>query len=451
MWFRTYRYMELDIQTAEQQLFVEDLFAMTYGYPFEEKAVFKSSDPSHQPIWEAGWRTARMCAGENYFDCPYYEQLQYVGDTRIQALISLYVSGDDRLMRKAILDFDHSRIPDGLTQSRYPCADMQVIPTYSLFWISMIYDYWMFRTDESFIRPFFRGMEDVLAWHEERIAQNSMMGNVPWWNFVDWSWEWNEAERLGGVPPGSRSGSSSILTLQFAYTLYQAAELYNHFGKSELATHYHQLAQKLTAATYRHCWDETRGMFADTPDKRQFSQHANILAVLTDALPTDQQPGLLKKIMEDKSITQTTFYFRFYLFEALKKTRLGDAFLPQLDDWRRMLDMGLTTFAENPEPTRSDCHAWSASPVYEFLSTVLGITPAKPGFQSVRIEPFLGNLTYAEGKIPHPAGEISARYEQVDNGWKASLSLPMGIEGILFWKGKTYPVKAGESKELELK
>ena len=32
--------------------------------------------------------TARRCAGETYFDCPYYEQLQYVGDTRIQALVA---------------------------------------------------------------------------------------------------------------------------------------------------------------------------------------------------------------------------------------------------------------------------------------------------------------------------------------------------------------------------
>jgi alpha-L-rhamnosidase len=73
-----------------------------------------------QQIWDIGWRTAQLCAGETYFDCPYYEQLQYEGDTRIQSLISLYVTGDDRLMRKAILDFYHSRVPEGLTQGRYP-------------------------------------------------------------------------------------------------------------------------------------------------------------------------------------------------------------------------------------------------------------------------------------------------------------------------------------------
>ncbi len=448
LWFRTWRYVQLDIETGSEPLTLEDFYGMSYGYPFEEKAFFKSSDPSHQKIWEVGWRTALLCAGENYFDCPYYEQLQYVGDTRIQALISLYVSGDDRLMRKAIEDFDHSRIPDGLTQSRYPCADMQVIPTYSMFWVSMIHDYWMHRRDEVFVKKFKRGMADVLAWHEDRLAANGMLGPVEWWNFTDWSWPWSEEERLGGVPPGVRNGGSSILTLQFAYTLRQASELFSFFGEKTQAQHYAQLADKITQATYRLCWDAGRGLLADTPAKTDFSQHANILAVLTDALPKEQQAGLIQKITVDKSITQTTFYFRFYLFEAMKKTGLGDEFLPGLDDWRDMLAVGLTTFAENPEPTRSDCHAWSAAPNYQFFSTVLGINPGSPGFRTVRIEPFPGNLEHATGTIPHPDGSIFVALEKTKTGMKVTVSLPDALEGEVIHRGEVRKVKGGKETVL---
>jgi hypothetical protein len=87
-------------------------------------------------------------------DCPYYEQMQYIGDTRIQALISLYVSGDDRLMRNAIEQFDDSRIPEGLTFSRYPSNIIQLYPGFSLFWVAMVHDYHRHRPDSTFTQRF---------------------------------------------------------------------------------------------------------------------------------------------------------------------------------------------------------------------------------------------------------------------------------------------------------
>ena len=94
----------------------------------------------------------RLCSHETYMDTPYWEQLQYVGDTRIQALVTLYLSGDDRLVRNAIQQFDESRIPDGITQSRYPTELPQVIPPFSLFWIGMQHDLWWYGGDRAFAR-----------------------------------------------------------------------------------------------------------------------------------------------------------------------------------------------------------------------------------------------------------------------------------------------------------
>ena len=454
LWFRTYRYLQLTVETAKESLVLEDLVGQFTGYPFEQKAQFSASDPALKAIWDVGWRTARLCAGETYYDCPYYEQLQYVGDTRIQALISLYVSGDDRLMRKAILDYDHSRFNEGLTQSRYPSADFQVIPTFSLFWVCMVHDYWMHRTDDAFVKSMLPGIMGVLDWHEQRLAKTGLNGPLSWWNFVDWALPWNQDAVIGGVPPGVTDGSS-ILTLQQAYTYTRAGDLLAHFGQNERAEHYRELARRLGKAVYAQCWDAGRGLLADTPAKKTFSQHANILAVLTDAVPVAQQAALLQKIMITRSdgpgatgsagITQTTFYFKFYLFEALKKTGLGDQFIPQLKPWQDMLALGLTTFAEQPEPTRSDCHAWSASPLYEFLSITCGIRPAEPGFRSVRIEPFLSNLTTVDGRMPHPAGEIAVQFQKTPTGGlTGSVTLPANLTGTLRWQGKTMPLTGGK-------
>jgi hypothetical protein len=176
LYYRTFRYIQLHIENHQEALQVNDLYGVFTAYPLQENAAFKTNDTTLTKIWNTGWRTARLCAFETYMDCPYYEQLQYVGDTRIQALISLYVSGDDRLMRNAIEQMDYSRIPEGITQSRYPSNNRQVIPPFSLFWISMIHDYWMHKTDDAFIRSFLPSIQSILAWHHQYINEKGMLG-----------------------------------------------------------------------------------------------------------------------------------------------------------------------------------------------------------------------------------------------------------------------------------
>ena len=45
-------------------------------------------------------RTLLMCMHETYMDCPHYEQLMYLGDTRIQMLITYALSDDTRIIRQ---------------------------------------------------------------------------------------------------------------------------------------------------------------------------------------------------------------------------------------------------------------------------------------------------------------------------------------------------------------
>src|SRR5207248_11764558 len=122
-------------KTEDEPLRVEGLRSWFTAYPFEEKGRFESDDPSLAKIWEIGWRTARLDAHDTYMDTSYWEQLQYIGDTRIQALISYTVSGDDRLARLALRAFDDSRIPEGITKSRYPTRLEQLIPPFSLIYV----------------------------------------------------------------------------------------------------------------------------------------------------------------------------------------------------------------------------------------------------------------------------------------------------------------------------
>lgn len=133
------------------------------------------------------------------------------------------------------------------------------------------------------------------------------------------------------------------------------AELLARFGDGRVPRATIRSAGSWPATTYEQCWDEQRGMLHDYIGSPTFSQHANIMGILTDAIPAEQQQEVFNRIDSDTTISQATFYYRFYLTRALKKTGWADRYSSMLQPWYDMIDMGLSTFAENPEPTRSDC------------------------------------------------------------------------------------------------
>jgi alpha-L-rhamnosidase len=439
LWFRTWRYVQLEIETGEELLRIHDLHGTFTGYPFELRARFTSDLPWLTEMWEMNWRTARLGAGETYYDNAYYEQHQYLGDARIQALITLYMSDDDRLVRQAIEHFHYSRIPEGLTASRYPSDQREYIPPYSLIWVAMVHDYWMHRDDPGYVRGFLPGVRGVLAWFEDRVDDSGMLGPIPWWPCVDFGSKWP-----AGVPPGGREGHSTVITLQYVYALSRAAEMEDRLGAPGQAARYRELARSLRATVRVQAWDAERGLFRDTPEGESFSQQANVLAVLTDALPQAEQTGLMERVLADATLTQSSYHFRFYQLEALAKAGLGGRYVEQLGPWRGMLALGLTTTSESPEPTRTDSQGWNAHPNYGLLATVLGVRPAEPGFRSVRIAPHLGPLQRAEGRVPHPLGEIDVRLERTDGeGLNAEVVLPAGLEGVLEWGGRETALRPG--------
>jgi hypothetical protein len=381
-------------------------------------------------------------------DTPYWERLQYLGDTRIQALISYAVGGDDRLARQAIEAFNNSRITDGLTQSRYPSSLVQMIPTFSLLWVGMVHDFWMYRGDADFVRRQLPGTRDVMDWFLERQRADGLLGRIPWWPFVDWGKDFDF-----GTPSQDEDGRSSVITLQFVEALRYAADLEQALGDMALAAKYRASADRAAHAVLTLCGSQN-GLLADTPARKHFSQHANILGVWLDVIPREQQKIVLAQLLAASGdavdggavppMTAATYYFRFYLARAVEHAGMGDHYLRLLGPWKQMILLGLTTWAESPEPTRSDSHAWSAHPNYDLLTIVAGIHPAKPGFATVLIEPHLGNLNHVSAAIPTPKGTVEVEYARDGNNLKAQITLPLGVSGEIVWDGQRSALHAGK-------
>ena len=437
LFWRTFRYLELTVTTADEPVTIEDLHGVFTAYPFASKAHFEADIPAVQKILDTGWHTARLCAHESYMDCPYYEQLQYSGDARIQMLVSLYMTGDSRLMRNGIDLLNSSRTAEGATLSRAPSSQQQYIPPFSLWWIGMVHDYWMYVDDPDFVKQMLPGVHAVLSFYANYQTRNGSLKPMPWWNFVDWVQQWPN-----GVPPAEADGSrSSALELQLLLAYQWAANMESVLGSQALAAEYQTSADTLKATIILDNWVPERGLLADQPSHLTYSQQANTLAVLAHLLPLATARQLAEKILSDNTIARSSIYFRAYTNAMLREVGLGELYLDQLGPWRNQLTLGLTTWAEKDDASRSDCHAWGASPNFELIRTIAGIDSAAPGFSRVRIAPNLADLPKVDAGMPHPKGLIHVTITPHN----AIIELPAGTPGEFIWHADVYPLKPGSN------
>ncbi|MBQ8009454.1 MAG: alpha-L-rhamnosidase N-terminal domain-containing protein [Bacteroidaceae bacterium] len=438
LWWRTWRYVQVEIETKEEPLEINDIYGTFSAYPFQLASSFKApGNQLYDDLLEVGWRTARLCANETYMDCPYYEQLMYFGDTRIQTMLTMYNTRDEYMVKNAIEMGRHSMNNEGITLSRYPDDLGQLIPSYSLSWIGIAYDYWMMRGDEAYVKTLLPAMRSILAWYESFLKDDYSLDKIPFWYFCDWSEGFQR-----GVIPREDHGNSALQDLDYLMALDEVIEMENAMGIKGMADHYADIASHIRSGFNAKYWDADRQLYADTHDHRNYSQHSNILAILTGIIKGNEAKALCERILTAEGLNQATIYYQYYLHMAMDKVGCGDLLLDHISTYTDLFKVGLTTAMESPEPSRSDCHAWSASMNIEFLRTVLGVHSDAPGFSKVLITPAPGKLQEVSGSVPHPKGDILVSYKQ-GKKLEATVTLPQGLTGTLRYNGKDHQLKGG--------
>lgn len=436
LWWNAGRYLELAARAGDEPLVIERLALRETRYPLDLESRFAADDRRLAKITPILVRGMQMDAHETYADCPYYEELQYAGDTRLELLCTYVMTRDERLARKALRMFDASRRPDGLTQSRFPCRVLQVIAPFALWWVGMVRDYAFWRGDAAVVAELMPGVRQTLEAFRRSVGPDGLLRAPAGWNTLDWVPAWE-----AGIPPGGVDGLSGLMNWQLVYTLALAADLEARLGEAELAARYARQARELADRATEAFWDEARGLLADDTARAQFSEHTQCMAILSGALPPELRERVGAGLLRGEGMERTTVYFSHYLFEAYRELGRADAMFGRLDLWLDLAERGFRCPVEMPEPSRSDCHAWGSHPLYHFFATVLGVRPAGLGFREVELRPQLGPLTRASGTLVHPAGEIAAALRVEDGALRGRVALPAGVTGTLHLEGQTLELR----------
>ena len=438
LWWSAGRYVELLVRTADEPLTIERLALHETRYPLKLESTFAASDGRLERLIPLLVRGMQMCAHETFMDCPYYEELQYAGDARLEMLIGYVMTRDDKLARKALRLFDASRLASGLTQSRYPSRGLQIIAPFALWWVAMVRDYALWRDDEPFVRALLPGVRATLQAFRRYTRPDGLLGPPEGWNTIDWVPEWD-----AGNPPDATTGASGVLNWQLVYVLTLAAELEEMLGAGEQAAYNRRWARELAQNATDAFWDEGRGLLADDLTRQHFSEHAQCLALLSGLLEEDKRARVADGLLRDEGLSRATIYFSHYLFEAYRLIGRPDALLDRMGLWFDLVRQGFRTPVESPEPSRSDCHAWGSHPLFHYFATLLGIRPVSLGFRSIQITPQLGTLTSVMGRLVHPAGVIEVDLRMENGAWRGAITLPDGVSGTLHIGEHELPLTPG--------
>ncbi len=416
---------------------LHDLALHERTHPVAGGASFRCSDPLLEEVWAVGRRTVSICSTDSYLDCPTREQRAWTGDSVVHQMVDLTTNEDWTLARW------HPRLaasprPDGMLPMA--CAgdaehfDFTVIPDWALHWVHSVWNLHRYVGDREEIGRLLPVVEGVLRWFEPFCDDEGVPTDVYAWVIIDWASVYTE-------------GVSASLCGLWGRGLLELAEMARWLGDEGRARWAEETHARLRVA-FERLWDPTRERYVDSlipgQDRPMASQHGQAAAIVGGLAPEDRVARLVEVLTHEPDLVHAAFshpdgpvlpnsgwavggallrighpetpwwdagrevvraqpFYRYVVHDALVAAGRADLIPAQCRDWAWALERSATSLTETWYGGTIS-HGWSSTPTRDLVQRVLGVTPGEPGFAVASIEPELGDLEWAAGAVPTPAG-----------------------------------------------
>lgn len=403
-----FRFVRIDLLDDNTELQLKEVRAIFVARDIPYLGSFKCSDTLLNKIWLTGAYTVHLNMQDYLWDGIKRDRLVWIGDMHPETSTIANVFGYNDVVPKSLdLSRDITPLPGW----------MNGISTYSMWWIIIHRDWYMHNGDKAYLaqqKDYLVKLIDLLI---SRIDGNTgeLLDKS---GFLDWPSSEN--------PQGVMAGMKAMMVL----SLNAAGEICKILNVPE---------------SVKKCANAVALLKKKTPDANNSKQGAALMA-LADMMPAAQAN---KEILSVNGAHNFSTFYGFYMLQA--KAKAGD-YQGALDNireyWGAMLKLGATTFWEDfnldwlpnasridelPKPGETDihctyggycykgfrhsfCHGWASGPTSWLTQEVLGITVVEAGCKKIKIEPHLGDLTFAEGSFPTPYGLVTVRHEKQAKG-----------------------------------
>lgn len=272
-------------------------------------------------------------------------------------------------------------------------------------------------------------------------------------DIVDWPHRGLSAASPGGETDNYVFKEYNTVVNAFHYhTLTLMEKMASAIGEKNDAKAYAERRVAFYKKFQKYFYDKDKGVYVDGIDTDHASLHANLFPLAFGLVPEGAKPGVIDYIKTKNMACGV--YSANYLLEGLyDEGEAGYAMqlLTSRSDrsWYNMIRVGATMTTEawdNKYKTNNGwSHAWSSSPAHILPRKVLGIEPASPGFDHIRIKPQLSGLSRAEGKLPTIKGEIRVKMETTPEKTTLTASTPANTRVDIYIplpdKAKKYSVR----------
>ncbi len=421
----------------------------TIGYPVENIAAFKCSDPALNRIWDVSRYTTALLMQYGYQDCLKREQGTFnTSSFNYMSRAAACCFGDYDLARRAFRLAFRLQDETGWFHSHglsSPNCDEHVECLWLLVWLK---DFYLYSGDREFIRECFDGVEDNLRYFSRSLNQYGLLDerNNPVFRqgqiiYLDDSLSPSE----GYV--GRFDGEVSGINIMYYAALKAVQFLAQELGHTDREAHYARISERLKRSFNLRFWNPALNRIADNikNDTPSTTGHPilQIAALYFDICDDDKQVSLLHYLEHDLGLPEETkpdyplytFGFYYYFLEILFRNDRPDLAYRLLNlFYGRWLELVPTTFGEFFKPGQYkgqkttdieyEVHGYGTSAHLHFYNNILGIRPAAPGFAEVLIKPCPGNLTFAKGSIHSPQGKIAVDWTAHDSTFTLNLNLP---------------------------
>lgn len=313
-------------------------------------------------------KTMQDCMQLGFEDGPKRDRRLWIGDLRLQAKTNYVTFHNNDLVKHDLylyagLTMNEGRVGACLfTKPKYQVDDTALFD-YSLFFVSILYDYYVETQDEETRKDL-----TETAYRQIELAVNELdedgivKDKDTWWCFVDWADGLNKQASAQGI---------------LIYTLRHAIELAKFDGNETRKVQFEKYLERALLGA-RKLYDEEKELFVSGSD-RQISWASQVWMALADVFSDKEKNAKLleRTIKENPEIRMVTPYMYHHFVEALMQNDRKNLAIDYMREyWGGMIKDGADTFWELYDPKNKDlkpygsqmvnsyCHAWSCAPAY---------------------------------------------------------------------------------------